>query len=73
MSHEVVRAKARPPVSRSYIERPEIQSLIARNLLPGDGAQHQPRCILHGLGGAGKTQLATHWIREHESRCEIRV
>lgn len=35
-------------------------------LLPSIGGHHQPRCILHGMGGTGKTQLSTHWIREHE-------
>ncbi|CAG7850628.1 SubName: Full=Related to kinesin light chain {ECO:0000313/EMBL:CCA75937.1} [Serendipita indica DSM 11827] len=59
--------KSRPPVLRDYIERKVIQSLITEKLLPGS-VQNQPRCILHGIGGSGKTQLATRWIRDHEAR-----
>ncbi|CCA76934.1 hypothetical protein PIIN_10917 [Serendipita indica DSM 11827] len=60
--------KPRPPLSRSYIERKEIESLITKKLLPERRGKHQPRCILYGLGGAGKTQLATNWIQEHEAK-----
>ncbi|CAG7850983.1 SubName: Full=Related to kinesin light chain {ECO:0000313/EMBL:CCA74840.1} [Serendipita indica DSM 11827] len=67
-SHEAVLLKPRLVVSRNYVDRPEIQSLITQNLLPDSHTRHQPRCILHGIGGAGKTQLAMNWIRDHESR-----
>ena len=60
--------KPLPPVSRSYIERRDIQASMSQKLLPSEGKRHQPRCILHGMGGAGKTQLATNWIREHEHK-----
>ena len=70
-SLEVVQAKVCPLVARNYIERTGIQSLITQKLLPTSREKRQPRCILHGLGGAGKTQLATNWIQEHESKCEI--
>ena len=73
MSQEVVQAKVCPPVSRNYIERTGLQSLITQKLLPTSRGKRQPRCILHGLGGAGKTQLATNWIQEHKSRCEVQV
>ncbi|CAG7853304.1 SubName: Full=Related to kinesin light chain {ECO:0000313/EMBL:CCA74635.1} [Serendipita indica DSM 11827] len=62
-----IQPKARPSVSRSYVEREQIQSLITQKLLPHGDLQNQPRCVLYGLGGAGKTQLAAKWIREHES------
>ncbi|CCA75798.1 hypothetical protein PIIN_09786, partial [Serendipita indica DSM 11827] len=65
---EVIVPKPRPPVSRGYIERIHFQSLMTQKLLPDGPVKHQPRCILHGLGGAGKTQLATNWIQENESR-----
>ena len=58
--------KALPPVSRSYVERREIQVNMTLNLLPTGEKRHQPRCILHGMGGAGKTQLAANWIKEYE-------
>ncbi|CCA69904.1 related to LipA and NB-ARC domain protein-Aspergillus clavatus, partial [Serendipita indica DSM 11827] len=67
ISQEMIVAKPCPPVSRSYVERKEIQSLITERLLPGS-VQDQPRCILHGLGGSGKTQLATSWVRKHGAR-----
>ncbi|CCA74167.1 related to kinesin light chain [Serendipita indica DSM 11827] len=65
-SSEVILPKRRPPVSRNYIKRAEIQDLITQKLLPGPSFRLQPRCILHGMGGAGKTQLATKWIEEHK-------
>ncbi|CAG7850986.1 SubName: Full=Uncharacterized protein {ECO:0000313/EMBL:CCA68224.1} [Serendipita indica DSM 11827] len=65
--HGIVPPKPRLTVSRNYVDRPELQSLITHNLLPGGHKRHQPRCILHGIGGVGKTQLAMNWIREHES------
>lgn len=57
--------KPPPAVSRNYIERPEIQSTMTQLLLPSGEKRHQPRCILHGIGGASKTQLAANWIRQH--------
>ncbi|CCA77440.1 hypothetical protein PIIN_11417, partial [Serendipita indica DSM 11827] len=70
VAQEVVQPKSLPPVSISYVERPVLQSLITQKLLPGSDVRHQRRCVLHGLGGAGKTQLATMWIRENHTRCE---
>ena len=67
-SSEGVVSKTLPPVSRLYVERPEIQSRMTQLLLPTDERRQQPRCILHGIGGAGKTQLATKWITDHEDR-----
>ncbi|CAG7850806.1 SubName: Full=Related to kinesin light chain {ECO:0000313/EMBL:CCA74635.1} [Serendipita indica DSM 11827] len=67
-SQEVARPKSLPPASISYIERPELQSLITQKLLPGGDVGRQPRCILYGLGGAGKTQLATRWIRKNKNK-----
>lgn len=67
-SDETVLPKSRPPVSRNYIERNHVQILVTQKLLPDGPVKHQPRCILHGIGGAGKTQLATNWIQENEAR-----
>ncbi|CCA74555.1 related to kinesin light chain [Serendipita indica DSM 11827] len=66
-AEEVMLPKPRPSVSRSYIERKGIESQMTQKLLPEGRVKRQPRCILYGLGGAGKTQLATNWIQEHES------
>ncbi|CAG7850071.1 SubName: Full=Related to kinesin light chain {ECO:0000313/EMBL:CCA74551.1} [Serendipita indica DSM 11827] len=67
-SEKTLQPKPRPSVSRTYVERKELKSRITECLLPGAQLKRQPRCILHGLGGAGKTQLATSWIQEHEAR-----
>ncbi|KAG8779610.1 hypothetical protein FRC16_003375 [Serendipita sp. 398] len=56
------------PVSRNYIQRQSIQDFITEKLLSSIPPKHQPRCILHGLGGGGKTQLASFWIEEHKHK-----
>ncbi|CCA66627.1 related to tetratricopeptide repeat domain protein-Neosartorya fischeri [Serendipita indica DSM 11827] len=66
ISHAIMLPKRRPPVSKYYVERVEIEALMTEKLLPGGPVQHQPRCILHGPQGAGKTQLAAKWTRDHE-------
>ncbi|PVF97304.1 hypothetical protein CPB86DRAFT_707261 [Serendipita vermifera] len=50
------------PVSRNYVHRPHIEDFLTEKLLSPDPSRLQPRCILHGLGGSGKTQVALHWI-----------
>jgi len=57
-----------PPVSRNYVERPGIQDLLTETLLPSTVPKLQPRCILHGLAGSGKTQLASFWIEKNRDR-----
>ncbi|CAG7850953.1 SubName: Full=Related to tetratricopeptide repeat domain protein-Neosartorya fischeri {ECO:0000313/EMBL:CCA75073.1} [Serendipita indica DSM 11827] len=66
--NEVVLPKPSLTVSRNYIDRPRIQSLITQHLFPSSLVRRQPWCILHGIGGAGKTQLATKWIRDNENK-----
>ncbi|CCA76280.1 related to kinesin light chain [Serendipita indica DSM 11827] len=61
-----VMPKPRPVPSRTYIERKNIEYLITQKLLQTGQGKRQPRCILYGLGGSGKTQLATKWIQDHE-------
>ncbi|CCA68484.1 related to tetratricopeptide repeat domain protein-Neosartorya fischeri [Serendipita indica DSM 11827] len=67
VSLKLIMPKPCPPVSRSYIERKKIHSFITQKLRPDGSVKHQARCVLYGIGGSGKTQLATNWIREHES------
>ncbi|KAG8818980.1 hypothetical protein FRC17_010639 [Serendipita sp. 399] len=55
-------------VSRNYVRRPEIDELLTQHLLPNSLVERQPRCILHGMGGGGKTQLALSWIEAHKHR-----
>jgi hypothetical protein len=59
--------KPRPPVSRSYVERPQIQDVLTEYLLPLSLTQ-QPRCVLYSLGGSGKTQVASFWIEKNQHR-----
>ncbi|KAG8854496.1 hypothetical protein FRB91_003453, partial [Serendipita sp. 411] len=60
--------KAGIPVSRSYVHRQDIYDFITEKLLPSTPSEHQPRCILHGLGGGGKTQAASFWIGNHKDK-----
>ncbi|KAG8771563.1 hypothetical protein FRC16_005900, partial [Serendipita sp. 398] len=65
---QTVLPKPRIPVSRNYVHRPYIYDFITEKLLPLAPPEHQPRCILHGLGGAGKTQAGTFWIEQNKDK-----
>ncbi|KAG8803083.1 hypothetical protein FRC17_006277, partial [Serendipita sp. 399] len=56
------------PVSRNYVQRPHIDNFITEKLLPQKPVTCQPWCVLHGLGGGGKTQVASSWIETHKQR-----
>ncbi|KAG8829158.1 hypothetical protein FRC18_009510 [Serendipita sp. 400] len=56
------------PVSRNYVQRQHIYDFLTEKLLPSSSAAQQRRCILHGLGGGGKTQLASFWIEMHKKK-----
>jgi hypothetical protein len=60
--------KPRLPISRHYVQRPHIQDLLTEKLLPSSPSGMQPRCVLHGLAGTGKTQLASWWIEANKDR-----
>lgn len=66
--HRTIFPKPRPPVSRNYVGRPRIHNVLTEKLLPSKAPERQPRCILHGLGGSGKTQLASSWIEMNKQR-----
>ncbi|PVF91573.1 hypothetical protein CPB86DRAFT_802724 [Serendipita vermifera] len=55
-------------VSRNYVRRPHIEDFITEKLLSPDSSRLQPRCILHGLGGSGKTQAALYWIDTNKDK-----
>ncbi|PVF91312.1 hypothetical protein CPB86DRAFT_820593, partial [Serendipita vermifera] len=55
-------------VSRNYVRRPHIEDFITEKLLHSDSSRLQPRCILHGLGGSGKTQAALYWINANKDK-----
>ncbi|PVF91216.1 hypothetical protein CPB86DRAFT_719899, partial [Serendipita vermifera] len=60
--------KPRLPISRNYIQRPHIQNFLTEKLISSDPPEVQPRCILHGLGGSGKTQVASFWIEANKDK-----
>ncbi|KAG8823165.1 hypothetical protein FRC17_009390, partial [Serendipita sp. 399] len=55
-------------VSTNYVQRLHIEQFLTKKLLPVTPTTHQPRCVLHGLGGGGKTQIASSWIEAHRNR-----
>ncbi|KAG8825901.1 hypothetical protein FRC17_008464 [Serendipita sp. 399] len=55
-------------VSTNYVQRPHIERFLSEKLLPVNLTARQPRCVLHGLGGGGKTQIASSWIEAHRNR-----
>jgi hypothetical protein len=60
-------SKPRLPISRNYIQRPHIQDFLTEKLL-SSGPGVQPRCVLHGLAGSGKTQVASFWIEANKDQ-----
>ncbi|PVF92961.1 hypothetical protein CPB86DRAFT_144260, partial [Serendipita vermifera] len=60
--------KPRLPISRNYIQRPHIQNFLTEKLLSSVPPEVQPRCVLHGLGGSGKTQVASFWIEANKDK-----
>ncbi|KAJ7765220.1 hypothetical protein B0H16DRAFT_1687407 [Mycena metata] len=57
-----------PPPSRIFCGRQEILNKM-RQFFSDSGIQHI--FVLHGLGGAGKTQIALKFIKESSSRCSF--
>jgi hypothetical protein len=59
--------KPRLSISRNYVERSHIQNFLTEKLLSSD-PEIQPRCVLHGLAGSGKTQVASFWIEANKDQ-----
>ncbi|PVF91854.1 hypothetical protein CPB86DRAFT_830363 [Serendipita vermifera] len=66
-SHPVL-PKPRLPVSRNYVQRANIENFLTEKLLPSSSPKVQPRCVLYGLGGSGKTQVASFWIEANKPK-----
>ncbi|PVF97516.1 hypothetical protein CPB86DRAFT_734801 [Serendipita vermifera] len=66
-SHSIL-PKPRLPVSRNYVRRPNIESFLTEKLIPSSSPADQPRCVLYGLGGSGKTQVASFWIEANKDK-----
>ncbi|KAG8808510.1 hypothetical protein FRC17_003914, partial [Serendipita sp. 399] len=65
-TQHVVLPKPLLSVSRNYIQRPHIENWLTEKLLSVNSTRYQPRCVLHGLAGGGKTQIALSWIETHK-------
>ncbi|KAK5659057.1 hypothetical protein OQA88_1144 [Cercophora sp. LCS_1] len=48
-----------------FVTRPDYIEALRNNLMPGSPPRRRV-CILHGLGGIGKTQLAIRFARDHQ-------
>ncbi|PVF97062.1 hypothetical protein CPB86DRAFT_707945 [Serendipita vermifera] len=70
LSHSIlsILPKPRLPVSRNYVRRPDIENFITEKLLTSSSPENQPRCVLYGLGGSGKTQVASFWIEANKDK-----
>ncbi|KAH6644827.1 hypothetical protein C7974DRAFT_384363 [Boeremia exigua] len=55
------------PVGK-FAERPRDTEALERVLLPQDNVKQRRLLAAHGLGGAGKTQLAANFARRHQNR-----
>ncbi|CAI6092354.1 unnamed protein product [Clonostachys chloroleuca] len=56
------------PVSDKFIDRPTDRAGLEQCLLPQQSPTERRKvCVLHGLGGIGKTQLAIDFARRHKA------
>ncbi|KAG8827651.1 hypothetical protein FRC17_007737, partial [Serendipita sp. 399] len=70
-TQHVVLPKPLLSVSRNYIQRPHTENQLTEKLLSVTPTRNQPRCVLHGLAGGGKTQIALSWIETHKQRIVV--
>lgn len=55
------------PTTNAFIGRRSDLDLIKEQLMPGEVPKRQKVCVIHGLGGMGKTQLAIEYARKYKS------
>lgn len=55
------------PRTSAFVGRESYLDVIMQHLSPPSAAQRRRICVLHGLGGMGKTQLAIEYARLHKN------
>ena len=55
------------PKTSAFIGRGSDLDLMKRQLMPGQVSDRRKICVIHGLGGMGKTQLAIEYARLHKA------
>jgi len=55
------------PRTSAFVGRESYLDMIQQNLSPDSAARRRRICVLHGLGGIGKTQLAIEYARLHKN------
>ena len=58
--------------SRDFVARPRQQALLEDQLRCDDESREHKLVVIHGLGGAGKSQLALKYLEDHHSRYTAR-
>jgi hypothetical protein len=55
------------PKTSTFIGRKSDLNLIKEQLMPGEISDRRMICVVYGLGGMGKTQLAIEYARSHKA------
>jgi len=56
------------PKTSAFIGRKSDLALIKEQLMPGEMSDRRKICVIYGLGGMGKTQLAIEYARLHKAK-----
>jgi hypothetical protein len=55
------------PRTSAFVGRESYLEMMQQHLSPASAARRRRICVLHGLGGIGKTQLAIQYARSHKN------